>query len=393
MKACSVFAVLAAYFVSRRALLFFAVILVLWMGAEGSADHTSTDHTWRSFFGVLRQGETQVPALGGPTRMLSHGTTLHGAEALTPRWRCNPLVYYANSAPIGQVFLTERQIKPNLRIGAVGLGTGSVAAYVRASDRLTFFEIDPLVIKISSDPKHFAYTTLCARGPVDYVLGDARLTLARQPTGVFDILLIDAFSSDAVPAHLLTVEAVQGYLTHLKPDGVLILHLSNRNLDLNGPAQAVAKAAGGVALIQHYRPGPDTDRGGWPSPEDAVIIAKSRAALAFVQDPRWKLYRRPRGEAVDRRLHQSVRGALAALPAETGPQQRRLNRGFHADHGLGQQAFLAAGEAHALGGGRLDADAADRQAQQLGDAGAYGVAVRPDLRALADQGQVGACIT
>jgi SAM-dependent methyltransferase len=290
VKACLVLAVIAAYMVRRHALLFFAVILILWLGAEGAADRTTTDQTWRSFFGVLRQGETQVPALGGPTRMLSHGTTLHGAEALTQRWRCNPLVYYATASPIGQVFLGEQRAKPALRIGAVGLGTGSVAAYVRARDRLTFFEIDPLVVRISSDPAHFAYTTRCARGPVDYVVGDARLTLAKQPAGIFDILLIDAFSSDAVPTHLLTVQAVRGYLTHLTPDGVLILHLSNRNLDLNGPAQAVAKAAGGVALIQHFRPGPDTDRGGWPSPEDAVIVAKSRAALApFVRDPRWRL--------------------------------------------------------------------------------------------------------
>lgn len=290
VKACLAIAVIAAYMVRRHALLFFAIVLILWLGAEGAADRTVTSQTWRSFFGVLRQSETQVPALGGPTRMLSHGTTLHGAEALTPRWRCNPLVYYANASPIGQVFLGERKAKLSLRIGAVGLGTGSVAAYVRASDRLTFFEIDPLVIKISSDPRHFAYTTRCARGPVDYVLGDARLTLAGQPTGIFDILLIDAFSSDAVPTHLLTVQAVRGYLTHLKPDGVLILHLSNRNLDLDGPAQAVAKAAGGVALIQRFRPGPDEDRGGWPSPEDAVIIGKSRAALEmFVRDPRWKL--------------------------------------------------------------------------------------------------------
>jgi hypothetical protein len=290
VKACLVLAVIAAYMVRRHALLFFAVILILWLGAGSTADRTTTDQTWRSFFGVLRQGETQVAALGGPTRMLSHGTTLHGAEALTPRWRCNPLVYYATASPIGQVFLGEQRAKPALRIGAVGLGTGSVAAYVRAHDRLTFFEIDPLVIRISSDPAHFAYTTRCARGAVNYVVGDARLTLAQQPPGIFDILLIDAFSSDSVPTHLLTVQALRGYLTHLTPDGVVILHLSNRNLDLNGPAQAVAKAAGGVALIQRFRPGPDTDRGGWPSPEDAVIVAKSRAALEpFVHDPRWKL--------------------------------------------------------------------------------------------------------
>ncbi|HEX2816707.1 MAG TPA: fused MFS/spermidine synthase, partial [Phenylobacterium sp.] len=156
----------------------------------------------------------------------------------------------------------------------------------------TFFEIDPLVIRISSNPAHFSYTTLCAKGAVNYVLGDARLTLAEQPTDIYDVLLIDAFSSDAVPTHLLTVQAVRGYLTHLKPDGVLILHLSNRNLDLNGPAQAVAKAAGGVALIQHYRPAPGADMGGWPSAEDAVIVARSPAGLArFAHDARWRATR------------------------------------------------------------------------------------------------------
>lgn len=281
--------VIAAFLVQRRALMFFAVIAMLSIGAAAAADRTETVQTWRSFFGVLRQTGTQVPALGGPVRMLAHGTTLHGAQAVNPRWRCNPLVYYAHSTPIGQVFLAQEQEKPALTIGAVGLGTGSVSAYVRSTDRLTFFEIDPLVIRVSTDPAHFSYTTLCAKGAVNYVLGDARLTVAKQPTDVFDILLIDAFSSDSVPTHLLTQEAVRGYLTHLKPDGVLILHLSNRNLDLNGPAQAVAKAAGGVALIQHFRPKAGEDRGGWPSPEDAVIVARSPAGLArFSHDPRWQ---------------------------------------------------------------------------------------------------------
>ncbi|MDB5499891.1 MAG: putative spermine/spermidine synthase protein [Phenylobacterium sp.] len=289
VRVCLGASAIAAFLVRSRSLLFFAVIAVLSIGADAAADRSNTTQSWRSFFGVLRQSETQVPALGGPVRMLAHGTTLHGAQALDPRWRCNPLVYYATSTPIGQVFLAQQREKPALRIGAVGLGTGSVSAYVRPGDRLTFFEIDPLVIRVSNDPNHFSYTTRCAEGPVDYVLGDARLTLAHQAAHIFDILLIDAFSSDAVPTHLLTVQAVRGYLTHLKPDGVLILHLSNRNLDLNGPAQAVARAAGGVALIQHYRPKPGQDLGGWPSPEDAVIIARSPAGLArFAHDGRWR---------------------------------------------------------------------------------------------------------
>jgi len=287
---CLAASAIAAFLLRRHALLFFAVIAVLTMGANTAADRTSTTQSWRSFFGVLRQSKTEVPAIGGPVRMLAHGTTLHGAQAVDPRWRCNPLVYYATSTPIGQVFTAKAYQSSALRIGAVGLGTGSVSAYVRPGDRLTFFEIDPLVIRISSDPNHFSYTTRCARGPVNYVLGDARLSLAQQPADLFDILLIDAFSSDAVPTHLLTEEAVRGYLTHMKPDGVLILHLSNRNLDLNGPAQAVAKAVGGAALIQHYRPAPGADLGGWPSPEDAVIIGRTPAALArFAADPRWQL--------------------------------------------------------------------------------------------------------
>jgi len=281
-------AAITAFLVRDRALFFCAVIAVLSMAAQAAADRVNTQHSWRSFFGVVRESVAPAAALGGSVRMLAHGSTLHGAQAIDPRYRCRPLVYYAPATPIGQVFLAKESAQPNLRIGAVGLGTGSVAAYVRPGDHLTFFEIDPLVIRISSDPKYFSYTTECAKGPVDYVVGDARLTLADQPKGVFDILLIDAFSSDAVPAHLLTVEAVRGYLSHLKPDGVLILHLSNRNLDLKAPAMAVARMAGAAALLQEHVAPPGAGAT-WESGSDAVILAKSREALAaFRADRRWK---------------------------------------------------------------------------------------------------------
>ncbi|MET0272121.1 MAG: fused MFS/spermidine synthase [Phenylobacterium sp.] len=280
-------AVIAAFMVRRQALLFFCLIVMISIAADTTADRVNTTQTWRSFFGVLKQSESPVPALGGTVRMLAHGTTLHGAQAVHPRWACQPLVYYTVNTPIGQVFLRQQEARPaGTRIGAVGLGTGSVAAYVRPGDHLTFFEIDPLVIRISTDPKHFTYTTQCVQGTVDYVVGDARLTLAKQPDGAFDILLIDAFSSDAVPAHLMTVEAVRGYLAKLKPDGVLILHVSNRNLDLKGPAQAVARAAGGHALLQQRRV---IGKGAfWEADEDALIVAKSPQALAaYARDPRW----------------------------------------------------------------------------------------------------------
>jgi SAM-dependent methyltransferase len=280
-------AVIAAFLVRRQALLFFGVVALISMSATAVADRVNNTQSWRSFFGVLVKSETISPKLGGTVRMLAHGTTLHGAQAVDPHWRCQPLVYYTTSTPIGQVFLRQQDERPaGVRIGAVGLGTGSVAAYVRRGDYLTFFEIDPLVVRISSDPKHFSYTTECVQGRVDYVIGDARLTVAQQPVETFDILLIDAFSSDAVPTHLLTVEAVRGYLTRLKPDGVLILHLSNRHLDLIGPAQAVAQAAGGHALLQKRRM--VGDAGFWEADEDALIIAKTPQALAaYAADPRW----------------------------------------------------------------------------------------------------------
>lgn len=289
MKALLALAVLSAFMIRRQALLFFGIIAVLSYAAATAADRTDTQETWRSFFGVLKRSETVSLAMGGRVKMLAHGTTLHGAQAEDPRFRCQPLVYYAAGTPIGQVFRAKQAQARALRIGAVGLGTGSVAAYVRPSDYLTFFEIDPLVVKVSTDPRNFSYTTECAKGRVDYVIGDARLTVARQPADSFDILLIDAFSSDAVPAHLLTVEAVRGYLTKLKPDGVLILHLSNRNLDLMAPAQAVARRAGGWALAQEYRPDEKGPLGGWDSPEDAVIVARTHAALAgFLASGRWR---------------------------------------------------------------------------------------------------------
>jgi SAM-dependent methyltransferase len=268
---------------------FVVLVAMISIGAQAAADLTDTRQTWRSFFGVLKRSETTVPTLGGKVKMLAHGTTLHGAQAQSATFRCKPLIYYTPRAPIGQVFLGKEAQATNLRIGAVGLGTGSVAAYTRPGDRLTFFEIDPLVVKVSSDPANFSYTTECAKGAVDYVVGDARLTLARQPDGAFDILLIDAFSSDAVPAHLLTVEAVRGYLAKLKPDGVLILHLSNRNLDLMDPAQSVARAAGGWALAQAYRPSERDRRSGWEAREDAVIVGRSHAALApYAASGKWR---------------------------------------------------------------------------------------------------------
>lgn len=289
VRACLGAGVVASFFVRDRRVMFFAVVCAISLASQHAADRVATTQTWRSFFGVIREGWVHSPSVGGPVKTLSHGTTLHGAQAWTRDYRCLPLTYYAPDGAIGQAIEAVQADRPSVRIGAVGLGAGTVASYVREGDHITFFEIDPLVVALSSDPNHFSYTTQCARGRVDYRIGDARLMLRKEPREAFDVLLVDAFSSDAIPAHLLTVEAIRGYLAHIRPDGVVILHLSNRNLELETPAQASAKAAGAVALYQEYRR-PDTAADVVESSENVLILGRSRAGLErFLGDPRWTI--------------------------------------------------------------------------------------------------------
>jgi SAM-dependent methyltransferase len=294
---------------------FFCVALAMLVAASGrAADRVDVIHTWRDFFGVLRESELTVPALGGRVHMLANGTTLHGAQARSAAFRCRPIVYYAPQTPIGQVFATLEARRPAIDAGVVGLGTGALAAYSRPGDTLRFFEIDPLVARIATDPANFSYVRGCARGAVAITLGDARLTLSRVPAGVFDVLVIDAFSSDSVPAHLLTVEAMRIYLAHLKPGGVLVLHLSNRNLDLMRPAQAAVLAAGGFALAQEHKADPALPLL-WESSENAVIATRTPLALLpFAADARWRPAD-PQGVAPWTDDHTDLFGALVRRTA------------------------------------------------------------------------------
>lgn len=243
----------------------------------------------RSFFGVMRVGTTNDPRLGGEVHVLMHGTTLHGAQPRNPDFACMPSLYYAPMTPIGQATLAMQLRRPAINIGVVGLGTGAMAGYKRPEDRMTFFEIDPLVDRLARDPANFTFISNCAAGPVRTVLGDARLTLGREPAGSYDLLLIDAFSSDAVPTHLLTVEAIEGYLNLLKPDGVVILHLSNRNLDITLPAAAAAQTLQAPNLHQIYQENAASPDMAEASTE-ALILSPTEAGLAqFRGSPDWEV--------------------------------------------------------------------------------------------------------
>ena len=278
---------IAAFLLRDRAWAFFALSVTLVVTSQLISPQETLLKTDRGFFGVLRMTSMVVPGYGDGRR-LAHGTTLHGAQLNDPKESCRPLVYYAPTTPIGQVFRAELAAKPALNIAAVGMGTGTVAAYTRPGDTLRFFEIDPADVAMATDPANFTYINGCAKGRIDTVLGDARLTLTREPANKFDLILVDAFSSDSVPAHLLTVEAMRGYLQRIKPDGVVIMHLSNRNLELMQPVAGIAKGAGGFALEQAYRK-PRTATETIDTDEDAVIIGRDRAALApFLADKRWR---------------------------------------------------------------------------------------------------------
>ena len=208
----------------------------------------------RSFFGVLRveRGHYDRDGHSLVTHTLMHGSTMHGEQSLDPDDELDPWTYYSRSGPVGDVFDAVKHRPAFLRhghIGVVGLGTGTVASYAQPGQSLTYFEIDAAVRQIAKDPAYFTYISNCKVEP-QIRMGDARLTLAQEPDGQFDLLLIDAFSSDAIPIHLLTREAVEMYFQKLAPHGLLMVHLSNRHLALEPVVAGVAEASGVVARVR-----------------------------------------------------------------------------------------------------------------------------------------------
>jgi len=242
--------------------------------------------TVRSFFGVHRV--TVAHESGRTYHLLFHGTTVHGAQPQAAASRCTPTTYYASAAPMGQVYAAVMRANPRAHVGVIGLGAGTLATYARSASSLRFFEIDPEVARIAQDPAYFTYLSACAKVRASIVLGDARLTMAKEPAHALDLLLVDAFSADNIPTHLLTTQAFAVWFHALKPGGLLMLHLSNRNLALEAPAAATAKAVGAVALMQNFAPPKGTPEIA-VSASQVMLLAKSPAALAtFAHDKRWR---------------------------------------------------------------------------------------------------------
>lgn len=233
----------------------------------------------RTFFGM------HTVRNDGRFRVLGHGTTIHGMESLDPAHKGEPLAYYHRRGPVGNIFsiLSDRFE----RVGLIGLGAGSMASYSRDGQTFDFFEIDPTVVRIAQDPAYFSFLT-DALATIRVVLGDGRLAIAREPDASYDCIVLDAFSSDSVPVHLLTREAVELYASKLRPGGVLLFHLSNRHLDL-GPFAAAAAESVGMACIERQddRTLEQTAESGRQGSRWMLASANPEVLEAFDRDVRW----------------------------------------------------------------------------------------------------------
>jgi hypothetical protein len=235
----------------------------------------------RDFYGI----HTVKYSATDSTHILLNGTTKHGAQFLAPERRREPLSYYSRTGPLGDVF-REIPASPGRAVAVVGLGTGATVAYGRPGERWTVYELDPAVERIARDPKYFTYLAE-SRAQVSVILGDGRLSLTRAKDGVFSLIVLDAFSSDAIPVHLLTREALALYLRKLAPRGVLAFHLSNRHLNLEPVLSRLAEDAGVSARIRakmsHIQEHSGEDASVW-----AVLAPDSLALGGLAQDPGWR---------------------------------------------------------------------------------------------------------
>jgi hypothetical protein len=235
----------------------------------------------RTFFGVYRVTED----LPGRYHGLAHGTTLHGMQALAPERRGEPLTYFHETGPFGQTWKALPRLAAGREIAVVGLGVGSLATYARPAQRWTFFEIDPAIERIARTREQFSFMEACG-DRCHVVLGDARVSLNHVPERTYDLLVLDAFSSDSIPMHLMTREAVSLYLSRLAPDGVLVMHISNRHLRL-APIVARLAASQGLYALQQV----ELTKPGWPEGKMEshwIVMSRNRADLdALSNDSRW----------------------------------------------------------------------------------------------------------
>jgi hypothetical protein len=268
---------------SRRPLRFALCIAAIFTaGALYTSDQGQVLHAERSFFGIHRV----LLDPSGRFHVIAHGGTLHGRQALDPARKREPLSYYYANGPIGQVFAADAGARG--RVAVIGLGAGSLTCYSRPGQAWTLYEIDPSVERIARDPAYFTFLRDCAPN-AGVVLGDARLSLVHAADQGYDLMVLDAYSSDSTPVHLITREALALYRAKLAPGGLLAFHISNQYLDLKPVLADLARDAGMVARFQDDLVLDPADAARGKSASQWVIMARDSADFgALAVDPRWR---------------------------------------------------------------------------------------------------------
>ncbi len=225
-----------AYTSRRRPLIFVLCVAAVIVGSTVVSVENRTLHVERNFFGVLRVTSNADDSV----HTIFHDSTVHGRQFTATERRCEPLSYFHRAGPLGYVFAAFRASAAPKNVAVVGLGAGAILAHSLPAEHWTYYEINPAVVEIARDTRYFSYVGECAQVPFNVVLGDARLRLREASDATYGLIIMDAFSSDAIPVHLITQQALDLYLSKLAPGGLLIFHISNRNLDLKPVVADVA---------------------------------------------------------------------------------------------------------------------------------------------------------
>lgn len=239
----------------------------------------------RTFFGVISVRENILlneQARPEKFHALYHGTTKHGAQRLPAKLRTTPLTYFSRPGPIGQFFAEYNNQNDNWKIAVVGLGAGTLSCYAKKNQQWKFYELDPNIVAIAQNPKYFTYLQQCSKNHA-IVVGDARISIQKEADNSLDLLIIDAFSSDSIPTHLLTQEAFVLYFSKIKANGLLAFHITNRHLSLKKVISDHAKNMQFAALIQEFKPQTDKPL---VIATDWVVMANNATTLQALKQSR-----------------------------------------------------------------------------------------------------------
>lgn len=245
-------------------------------------DSGSTLYVGRNFFGITRV--TTDPR--GQINTLYSGNTVHGRQFVDPSRRCEPLSYHHENGPLGQVMAVFNAAPANPRVAVIGLGVGAMVAYSKPAQQWTFYEINPDVINMARNSQYFTYLQNCANGSVRVVEGDARLNLQNAPAGDYGLIVLDAFSSDAIPVHLVTQQALDLYLSKLAGGGMLVFHISSRSLNLKPMLADLAESRNLICIgFDDLEPGSFEGK----DPSQWVVMARSLPEISNLSiNTQWK---------------------------------------------------------------------------------------------------------